>query len=118
MHTYLQSVDPPSSSMSATSGFSWGGYQGLGKLLTYVFYGHHYFELTAEGNGCKFTNREHFYGLAVWIGRVTGGGWYRDLMANTRRGFESMNRALKERVEQQQRAPLAAAPRTAARSID
>ena len=41
-------------------------------------------------------------GWWVWVGRVTGAGWYRNLMANTRRGFESMNHALKGRVEKRQ----------------
>ena len=103
MHTYFQSVDPPTSSApAAVSGFSWGGYQGVGILMTHVFYGHHIFELTAEGDGCRFTNRENFSGLAVWLGKLTGAGWYSNLMANTRRGFELMNQALKERVEKQQ----------------
>ena len=111
VHTYLQSVEPPSTmagtagaaavGSSSRSGFSWGGYQGMGVLLTDVFYGHHMFELRAEGDGCRFTNCEDFSGLVVWVGRVSGARWYRELMGNTRRGFESMNAALKQRVEQQ-----------------
>lgn len=111
MNTNLLTVDPPSPSTptTATAGFSWGGYQGVGRLMTHIFYGHHFFELRVDGEGCLFTNRESFSGLVVWAGRVSGAGWYRNLMANTRKGFESMNAALKGRVEKQQADVRAAA---------
>lgn len=61
-------------------------------LVPRIFDGEHIFELHPSDSGTRFVQREEFGGLLVapmlrWIG------------ANTRRGFEEMNQALKERVE-------------------
>lgn len=61
-------------------------------LVPRVFDGEHIFELHPSDDGTRFVQREEFSGLLValmlrWIG------------GNTRRGFEQMNQALKERVE-------------------
>ena len=51
MRTYLQSVHPPTAHTPTAAGFSWGGYQGLGVVMTHVFYGRHHFELVRESDG-------------------------------------------------------------------
>ena len=66
----------------------------LGRLfLPGIFDGEHSFEMSALGEGrTRFVQREQFSGLLVpflWNG----------LAANTRRGCEAMNTALKERAE-------------------
>jgi hypothetical protein len=59
-----------------------------------IFDGEHYFFLAPTGVGStEFTHGERFTGLLVPLLR---GGLERDTQA----GFEAMNRALKERVEQ------------------
>jgi hypothetical protein len=66
-----------------------------GKLvLPGIFDGEHYFRLASGGAGStQFTHGERFTGLLVPLLR---GALDRD----TRSGFEAMNRALKQRVEQ------------------
>jgi hypothetical protein len=66
-----------------------------GKLvLPGIFDGEHYFRLASGGAGLtEFTHGERFTGLLVPLLR---GALDRD----TRSGFEAMNRALKQRVEQ------------------
>ena len=66
----------------------------LGRLfLPGIFDGEHSFEMSPAGQGrTHFVQREKFSGLLVpflWKGLAT----------NTRRGFEAMNTALKERAE-------------------
>ena len=66
----------------------------LGRLfLPGIFDGEHSFEMSPSGQGrTRFVQREKFSGLLVpflWNGLAT----------NTRRGFEAMNSALKERAE-------------------
>ena len=70
-------------------------------LLGGLFDGRHSFHVRAEegGSGCVFVHEEQFSGLVIWLGRVTGAGWYRNLMAGTEEGFRSMNEALKQRAE-------------------
>ncbi len=62
-------------------------------LLPGVFDGEHCFEMSPLGEGrTRFVQREKFSGLLVPF------LWNR-LATNTRRGFEAMNTALKERAE-------------------
>ena len=65
----------------------------LGHLLVRgLFDGEHSFEIESLGAGrSRFTQAERFSGLLV---HPLGGG-----LAKTERGFEAMNRALKERAE-------------------
>ena len=59
-----------------------------------VFDGEHWFRIDEEGErSVRVTQGEHFRGLLVPL--FSG-----SLDRNTARGFEAMNRALKERVEQ------------------
>lgn len=66
-----------------------------GKLvLPGIFDGEHYFHLAAVGaKATEFTHGEIFTGVLVPLVRRT-------LDRDTRAGFEAMNRALKQRVEQ------------------
>ena len=66
-----------------------------GKLvLPGIFDGEHYFQLAPGGAGStEFTHGERFSGFLVPLLRGT-------LDRDTRSGFEAMNRALKQRVEQ------------------
>ena len=67
----------------------------LGRLLLPgIFDGEHIFELRAiDGGQCtRFVHREEFGGVLVPL-------LWKGLDTDTRRGFEEMNRALKERVE-------------------
>ena len=66
----------------------------LGRLLVPgLFDGEHSFTIQPlEENRCRFVQREAFKGLLVPL-------FARSLEANTQRGFEEMNRALKERAE-------------------
>jgi hypothetical protein len=67
----------------------------LGRLwgVPKLFDGEHIFEIEPLGQGrTRFVQREKFSGVLVPL-------LARSLMTNTRRGFEAMNRALKERVE-------------------
>ena len=65
----------------------------LGRLLVRgLFDGEHHFELhSAEGGSTRLVQREEFRGLLV---PLAGGG-----LERTRRGFEAMNEALKQRAE-------------------
>ena len=67
----------------------------LGRLLMPgLFDGEHIFTIeTLEANRVRFTQREVFTGLLVPL-------FARSLNADTRRGFEEMNQALKSRAEQ------------------
>jgi hypothetical protein len=66
----------------------------LGRLvLPFLFDGEHRFAIEKIDEGrVRFIQHERFAGLLVPLMR-------RDLDTNTRKGFERMNRALKERVE-------------------
>jgi hypothetical protein len=66
----------------------------LGRVLAPgLFDGEHSLEIQPlEGNRVRFVQREAFRGLLVPL-------FARGLLENTRRGFEEMNRALKERAE-------------------
>jgi hypothetical protein len=69
--------------------------QWLGRfMIPGMLDGRHIFEITADDcGGVRFIHREIFTGLLVpLLGR--------DLDTNTRRGFERMNGALKERAEE------------------
>jgi len=75
---------------SAGREFRWKGKL----ILSGIFDGEHYFCLASSGAGStEFTHGERFTGLLVPLLR---GALDRD----TRSGFEAMNRALKQRVEQ------------------
>jgi hypothetical protein len=67
--------------------FAW-----LGRLmLPGIFDGEHHFELQPRNGGTLFVQREAFKGILVpLVGRV---------LEKTRRGFEQMNAALKQRAE-------------------
>lgn len=69
--------------------FSW-----LGRFLfPGLFDGAHIFEIVDSGDGgVRFIHREQFSGLLVPL-------LWRSLDGGTRRGFEAMNAALKQRVE-------------------
>jgi hypothetical protein len=66
----------------------------LGRLLVPgLFDGEHSFTIQPLEERCvRFVQREEFKGLLVPL-------FARSLETNTRRGFEQMNRALKERAE-------------------
>ena len=62
-------------------------------LMPGLFDGEHSLEIQPLGeNRTRFVQRETFRGLLVPLSA-------RGLLENTRRGFEEMNRALKERAE-------------------
>jgi hypothetical protein len=64
----------------------------LGRLmLPGIFDGEHHFELHPRNGGTLFVQREAFRGILV---PLVGG-----VLEKTRRGFEQMNAALKQRVE-------------------
>jgi hypothetical protein len=83
------------------STFAWLGKLGIGGL----FDGEHRFTLRETAAGCELRHEERFSGAVVWLGRMTGGGWYSNLIANTTAGFNAMNAALKERAERMQQTP-------------
>ena len=60
-------------------------------LLPGVFDGEHHFELHPRNGGTLFVQREEFKGILV---PLFGGG-----LEKTKRGFEQMNAALKQRAE-------------------
>ncbi len=71
-------------------------------VLPGIFDGEHYFRLAVDGAGStELTHGERFAGLLVPLLR---GALERD----TRPGFEAMNRALKQRVEQGDAGPFVA----------
>lgn len=64
-------------------------------LMRGIFDGEHKFELTDNGNGTTtLVQSEHFIGILVPL-------FKKMLDNNTRRGFEAMNKKLKEQVEKQ-----------------
>jgi len=67
--------------------FAWLGHL----LLPGVFDGEHHFELHPRNGGTLFVQREEFKGILV---PLFGGG-----LEKTKRGFEQMNAALKQRAE-------------------
>ena len=70
-------------------------------LAAWLAAGDHTFTIEPGGHGrVRFAQREVFTGLLPWLARPL-------LERETRRGFEAMNRALKERAE---RAALASPP--------
>ena len=65
----------------------------LGQLFVpKLFDGEHIFELHPENGGTRFVQRENFSGLLVPF-------LWGSMEAATRRGFEAMNEALKQRAE-------------------
>ena len=75
--------------------FSW-----VGKMVfEWLFKGHHFYEFEPYGDlgpngetaGCKFVHREEFSGLLCLFFFL--------IRENTERGFEAMNKALKEQAE-------------------
>ena len=70
-------------------------FEWLGHLVVPgLFDGRHRFEVHAAGSGTLFRQDEYFSGILVRPMR-------KSLEGSTRRGFEAMNRALKERAEAQ-----------------
>ena len=68
--------------------FAWQG-----KLfIKGIFDGRHIFELSDVNGGCKLVHREEF-------GGILAGALSSKVGENTKKGFEAMNRALKERAE-------------------
>jgi hypothetical protein len=61
-------------------------------LLPGLFDGRHELRIEARGASCRFHQSEQFSGVLVPV-------FGAKLLAATQRGFEAMNRALKERVE-------------------
>ena len=57
-----------------------------------IFDGEHSFTMAPDGSGTRFVQSERFSGLLA--GPLT-----RDIIAETRQGFDAMNQALKARVE-------------------
>lgn len=80
--------NPTVKSVIENKEFSWLGHF----LFPGVFDGEHIFKIEPIGNGCQFIQKENFSGLLVPI-------FWRSLDKNTRAGFDLMNRALKERAE-------------------
>lgn len=65
----------------------------LGKLgIKGLFDGEHSFEIIPQQKGCKFIQNEKFSGILVPI-------FKNKLMKETKKGFNSMNKELKKRVE-------------------
>lgn len=65
----------------------------MGKLLFKgLFDGKHSFELIEKEGSCKFIQSEKFTGILVPLFR-------KKLMTDTKKGFEEMNKALKQRAE-------------------
>ena len=60
-------------------------------MLPGIFDGEHHFELQPRNGGTLFVQREAFKGILV---PLVGG-----VLEKTRRGFEQMNAALKQRAE-------------------
>ena len=61
-------------------------------FLPGLFTGQHHFRIEDQGSSCRFHQSEHFSGiLLAFLG--TG------MLHATRRGFEAMNSALKQRAE-------------------
>lgn len=70
-------------------------FEWLGHLIVPgLFDGRHRFEVHAAGSGTLFRQDEYFSGILVRPMR-------KSLEGSTRRGFEAMNQALKERAEAQ-----------------
>ena len=68
--------------------FAWQG-----KLfIKGIFDGKHIFELSDSEGGCRLVHREEF-------GGILAGALLSKVGENTKKGFEAMNTALKERVE-------------------
>ncbi|PRP77201.1 Polyketide cyclase/dehydrase [Planoprotostelium fungivorum] len=77
-------------------------FEWLGKLLWGgLFDGRHHFTIVeSKEGGCTLVHGEDFSGLIVWLGRISGGQWYKNLMQQTRGGFIRMNEELKRRTEE------------------
>lgn len=92
------SIDPPNGKKMAfkpsvktvlvNETFSWVGRF----LFPGVFDGEHIFTIRKTDDGCILTQKENFSGLLVPL-------FWKSLDTHTRAGFELMNKALKERVE-------------------
>lgn len=66
-------------------------------LTRWLASGEHTFTLETLATGVRFAQREVFTGILPWLARGL-------LVRETQRGFDAMNRALKERVEDAQSA--------------
>ena len=82
-------VSPTVMSADENRGFSW-----LGKLgAKGIFDGHHHFQIEPITDGSvRFTQSEEFSGILIPV-------LWKMLDSKTRAGFEAMNTALKDRVE-------------------
>ena len=83
------SVSPTVTTANENREFSW-----LGKLgVKGIFDGHHHFQIEPTSDGSiRFTQSEEFSGILVPV-------LWKMLNSKTRAGFEAMNTALKDRVE-------------------
>ena len=83
------SVSPTVMTAIENREFSW-----LGKLgIKGIFDGHHHFQIEPTSDGSiRFTQSEEFSGILVPV-------LWKMLNSKTRAGFEAMNTALKDRVE-------------------
>lgn len=83
-------ITPIVTDVDAGKGFAWVGYLGSKS----IFSGHHHFDLQAMATGTRFDHFEEFSGALspVILGAIR---------KSTERGFDEMNSALKERVEDQ-----------------
>jgi len=85
-------ISPTVSECTMPSRFAWKGSVGVKG----VFDGHHQFELVPIDEGTRFVHYEEFSGaLSPLV--------FRSIRKSTTRGFEEMNRALKDRLENDDR---------------
>ena len=84
----VMSFDPTVTAVEPNRFFQW-----LGKVgIKGIFDGRHSFRINPTEHGCRFEHSERFTGLLSWMMGST-------MRSQTAEGFESMNRALKERCE-------------------
>lgn len=79
---------PTVKSVNENKEFSWLGHF----LFSGVFDGEHIFKIEPIKDGCLLIQKENFSGLLVPL-------FWGSLDKNTRAGFDQMNRAIKERAE-------------------
>ena len=71
-------------------------------LLPFVLDDTHTFRIAASGDGeVTLEQRELLSGVVVWLGRMCGMAWYRDMLEETRSGYEQWNVTIKRMAEEQ-----------------
>ena len=76
-------------------------------LLPFLFDDRHQFVLEQGEDGSQqaedevvvVRQREELSGLLVWLGRAAGMSWYKQMLSDTREGYDRWNEALKEKAE-------------------